>query len=82
MFKLKLEFEESEPNEYPRIFAQIIIEGYRPSRLSGMPALTRDCDVYCELDCELKSLEREIKKVREISRRRFAQYDQKRRLRG
>lgn len=82
MFELKLEFEENEPDKYPRVFAQIIIEGYQPSRLSGMPAVTRDCDVYRELDYELKDLEREIKKARETARRRFDQYDQKRRLRG
>jgi len=82
MFELKLEFEENQPDKYPRVFAQIIIEGYQPSRLSGMPAVTRDCDVHCELDYELRHLEREIKKVRETARRRFGQYDQKRRSRG
>lgn len=82
MIELKLEFEENEPDKYPRVFAQVIVKGYQLSRLSGMPAVTRDCDVYCELDHVLKHLEREIKKVRETARRRFRQYDQRRRSRG
>ncbi|MGE9010578.1 hypothetical protein ACO2JO_18490 [Leptospira interrogans] len=83
MFKLKLEFEENEPDKYPRVSARIIIEGYQLSQLSGMPAVTRDCDVSYELDNELRDLKstlnREIGKVEKKARKRFDQYEQKRR---
>jgi hypothetical protein len=86
MFELKLEFEENDPDKYPRVFAQIIIDGYQPSRLSGMPAITRDCDVECELDYELQEFKRtiirEINKVQKTARKRFDQYEKKRRSRG
>jgi hypothetical protein len=71
MFELKIEFEENAPGKYPRVFAQIIIEGYQPSRLSGMPAVTRDCDCFHELEAELRAFEREIVKVRKRARRLF-----------
>jgi len=77
MFELKLEFEENAQGKYPRVFAQIILDGYEPSRMTGMPAATRDCDCFVELDAELSALEREIVKVRKRARRVFTAIQRK-----
>jgi hypothetical protein len=78
MDELKLEFEENVPGNYPRVFARVVLEGYSLSRQSGMPAVTRDCDRYCELNFELEYLECQIKLVRKAAQKLYRQYDQKR----
>jgi hypothetical protein len=71
MDHLTLEFEINAPGDFPQVHAQVILDGWCESLIHKMPAITRECDTFNELDAELKWMERQIEKVRQQALKKF-----------